>query len=898
MLTDFGVSRAFERDGGMTQTGMILGSPRYMSPEQASGDRAIDGRSDLYSLALVAYEMFAGAPVVQSGTIAGMLVKHITETPLPLAEKVPDVPPHVAEAIDRGLAKDPADRWQTGRAFAEALAGHSLTPTGEITGARARRGSKKRFSTGLIAAAAIVLAAAAGAWWKFGGAPVGTAYLVAPFEIQSGDQSVNWLREGSVNMLTLTLGQWSDLNVVDYERTLSLLDKAELGDKARLSLDDAMRVARLANAGTVVTGQVQTLNDSLQVTAKLYSVKTGKFVLATAGVPLGSDPRPLFDDLARQLLNVEGGGRTSTMQLAQATTNNLEAYRAYLNGVKLLNTWRLQDADTAFARATELDSTFALAYHKRSLGLGWSDASGPNYLPVTNRAFALMGRLPQRERALVEGHYHLVQALQAVNSRDPARDTSAAPREFQAAIKSFSDLIARGDSLVPEAWYGLADAYFHARIGGTPPEQLRDYTARALRGFNRTLAIDSSFHLAYSHLVQLYNATAFGAQLLITGDSALFLDAATGARLQTAGVDKIRNDARKRGLEIATAWSRADEKSVQPFIQLAQSYVAAERPDSAIAALRTALEGNRSGAPGARLTMLGMQMSADDPGFASTMRYMLDRFTRDSLRQAPSGTRFSYEGELMAAAAMAGRGADVDKAARLFYASDSVLPGTKESSAEVIEFFRLALHVGMGDSMTPATKTALLAGMRGLEGSGAVGEQARAGAASVPYLAFLASHDTAFSVVAKRWANGQMPELDALAALRRGDTATARQIASAFTKPDSLRKARFGLGGMRSVARAEVLDAVGLTRQAAETYEATEMNRINRTSLSEPGYAVWVRTFLARARLWAELGERDKAVAAYEQFIRRWADADGVAAKQVAQARQELAQLRDSPPKR
>jgi serine/threonine protein kinase len=92
MLTDFGVARALEGDGHMTGTGMILGSPRYMSPEQASGEQTLDGRSDLYALALVGYEMFTGKPVVDSANIAGMLVKHLTETPPPLAAAVATAP--------------------------------------------------------------------------------------------------------------------------------------------------------------------------------------------------------------------------------------------------------------------------------------------------------------------------------------------------------------------------------------------------------------------------------------------------------------------------------------------------------------------------------------------------------------------------------------------------------------------------------------------------------------------------------------------------------------------------------------------------------------------------------------------------------------------------------------
>jgi hypothetical protein len=71
--------------------------------------------------------------------------------------------------------------------------------------------------------------------------------------------------------------------------------------------------------------------------------------------------------------------------------------------------------------------------------------------------------------------------------------------------------------------------------------------------------------------------------------------------------------------------------------------------------------------------------------------------------------------------------------------------------------------------------------------------------------------------------------------------------------------------------------------------------RINRNGLVEPGITIWIRSLVAQARLWAKLGEREKAIAAYEEFLRRWKDADGSAAKQVAQARSELARLRDAP---
>jgi serine/threonine-protein kinase len=422
MLTDFGVARAFEKEGGMTQTGMILGSPRYMSPEQASGDRVIDGRSDLYALALVGYEVFTGAPVVQANSAAAMLVKHLTETPAPLIEKVVDLPPHVAQAIDRGLAKDPDERWQSGREFAAAIAGGELTPTGERMGATmagmrgAKAPAKKKPPVAMIGAFVAIFASLFTIFMSTGNSRKQddlSSYIVAPFEIQSGDQSVSWLREGSVNMLTLALSQWTDLRVVDYERTLSLLDDEELGSKPRLSLDDALALARRASVGVVVTGQVQTTGDSLRVIAKLYNVRTGDAMeQAQEGGALTDDPRPVFDRLARQLLSIKGGPN-STMELTAVTTTSITAYRAYLDGVRFLNTWRLREADSAFNVAITADSTFALAHHKRSLTLGWSEAGGETYQSAAERAFALSARLPARERALVEGHYHLVQGMSA-----------------------------------------------------------------------------------------------------------------------------------------------------------------------------------------------------------------------------------------------------------------------------------------------------------------------------------------------------------------------------------------------------------------------------------------------------------------------------------------------------
>jgi Tol biopolymer transport system component len=125
LVADFGIALAVTNAGGnrITQTGLSLGTPQYMSPEQATGDRAIDGRTDIYSLAAVLYEMLAGEPPHSGTTAQAVIARVLTDKPRPVRTTRASVPVHVEAAIERGLEKLPADRWATGNEFAEALAG-------------------------------------------------------------------------------------------------------------------------------------------------------------------------------------------------------------------------------------------------------------------------------------------------------------------------------------------------------------------------------------------------------------------------------------------------------------------------------------------------------------------------------------------------------------------------------------------------------------------------------------------------------------------------------------------------------------------------------------------------------------------------------------------------------
>ena len=121
MVTDFGIARAAAEESRLTVTGIAVGTPAYMSPEQAMGEREVDGRSDIYSLGIVAYQMLAGETPFKATNTPAMLMKHVSEPPPPLALRRRDVPPLLAAAIEHALAKRPQDRWGSAAELRDAV---------------------------------------------------------------------------------------------------------------------------------------------------------------------------------------------------------------------------------------------------------------------------------------------------------------------------------------------------------------------------------------------------------------------------------------------------------------------------------------------------------------------------------------------------------------------------------------------------------------------------------------------------------------------------------------------------------------------------------------------------------------------------------------------------------
>ena len=900
MLTDFGVARALENSGNMTGTGMILGSPRYMSPEQATGEATIDGRSDLYALALVGYEMFTGKPVVDSGNVAGMLVKHLTETPKPLAEAASSVPEGTAVAIDRALAKDRDQRWATGREMAEVI-GMAWTPTpGAGTARLASMTAKKKGvpPMAMIGSFVAIFASLATVLISSSGSKKGDprkSYAVVPFEVQSGNPEVQWLRDGAVNMLTIALGQWTDLQVVEYERTLKLVSDVGAEGK-RVDLDRAREIAERGGAGTVVMGLISTTADSMIVVARLYDTRSGKSLnSASRSTALGDDPRPLFDDLARYLLDVAGGQASASVDVARATTTSLVAYRAYLDGVRLLNGWQLAEAESALIVAVQADSTFALAWHKRALAVGWAAADDPEYLRSAQRAAELADRLPARPKALVLGHYALARGLTAQIQR--SNEPDVAREAFLEAARIYSELLAR-DSLVAEGWYGLADAAFHDNHPKDSLPAIEKRLTLSVRAFNRTLAIDSTFHLSYQHLVQQYNSfSAAQSGFMLVGDSVIWVN--DPAPLQRVGgpaaVVAARTRAQELGLAMARGWARTDADAPAPYLALATGYLVGGMPDSASATMARALARPRLNTPVMRLQAAGFQLLADDPrAFASVIAATTNADVA-SLQRSAANERMLGMGLAVNAAAAAGNAKEVDRLSAMFVAVNPTFPYTTIPTASSMKFYTVGVQVGMTGTVTPEQRRTLTDGTRGLLSSANPSSRALlAAAGSTIYTSFLLTRDTLFSGAIRSLAPNQPhTDLDAMDALARGDTAAARGIAAGFSDPDSVAAARLSYAGLRVVARASVLEAVGDTARALRYYEALDPVRFTVNGLAEPGFPMFTRTFAARARLYEARNERAKAIAAWQEFLRRTQDGDAIIEPQRREAQAALSRLQD-----
>ena len=482
-VADFGVALALESAGGadLTETGLAVGTPAYMSPEQASGGRA-DARSDVYALGCVLYEMLAGEPPYTGPTPQAVAAKRLTD-PVPSIRRVrEEVPESLDRAIRIALAKTPADRFATAGQFGSALA---VSNTRERDGSspgvpRTERRIARRWPVAVLGVGALIALGLT----LFG--RLRTPLLVAdertvmilPFRVAGPDPDLSYLREGMVDLLAAKLTGDGGPRSVDPRSVISAWRRAGGSAQDDLPGEKALGVARHLGAGRLIEGSVVGAQARLVLTASFVRVSGGRAPSVTMEGPLDS-LSALVDRLTAGLLAGEAG---ETENLVNLTTTSLPALRAYLEGRAAYRNGRYDEAVHQFGRALGFDSTFALAGLGLRSAAVWTQAAREADRGLA-LAWAARDRLSKRDGLFL---------VAAAGPRYPA------PSPLVEQLTAWERVVEMSPDQ-PESQYELADLLFHeGRVFDA-----EDSWNRAARGFARALALDSTFSGPLQHLIEL-----------------------------------------------------------------------------------------------------------------------------------------------------------------------------------------------------------------------------------------------------------------------------------------------------------------------------------------------------------------------------------------------------------
>jgi serine/threonine-protein kinase len=251
VIADFGVAARLA-DPGLAEQGVAVGTPAYMSPEQASGEAVFDGRSDLYALACMLYEMLAGQPPFSGDSPKATIARRFLGPPVPLRQWRPEVPEAVAHVVEKALAIDPADRYPSAADFAEALIAARRQ-------AGVERSARRRRTRGLVAGTAVAVLAAAvalGVRQSHGAQPTldPRRVAVAALSNETGDTTMAPLGEMVASWITDRLARVAGIEVVTSATVVPAQHDAH---QAQSDVDDPARLHLLATetrAGTLVSG--------------------------------------------------------------------------------------------------------------------------------------------------------------------------------------------------------------------------------------------------------------------------------------------------------------------------------------------------------------------------------------------------------------------------------------------------------------------------------------------------------------------------------------------------------------------------------------------------------------------------------------------------------------------
>lgn len=317
-------------------------------------------------------------------------------------------------------------------------------------------------------------------------------FLLLPFRNLNRSEALEWLVGGSPLMLADALGPLRELTVVPHEHLLAARRRLGIADGADLDALQLRRVAEETGGWTVINGNIIASAGRLRITAQATDALTGAVLKrASMDVAEGADVRASYDRIAVQLLEV-AGLPPHQGDLTALTTQSLEAYRAYLRGMALLNQSAFRQAEQAFAEAVRLDSTFALAWARlASAASAWNLANLANPFSVvyraSERAAALLPRLPPRVAMIVRGQNAFLRG-------NIARARAIA----DSALRADADDL---DALEMVAAIELIDPVL---LEGAHPPRLRGSFNTTVRHARRVIELDPGRRYAYSVIAYMY----------------------------------------------------------------------------------------------------------------------------------------------------------------------------------------------------------------------------------------------------------------------------------------------------------------------------------------------------------------------------------------------------------
>jgi serine/threonine-protein kinase len=394
VVADFGIARAMTPTGSdrLTSTGVALGTPAYMSPEQLVGIAELDGRSDQYSLACVLVELLTGLPPFPAPTIQASLARRLSEAPGLAANPPARMSSEIATALDRALAPVPADRFPDLAGFAEALDAAAPPP---LPSRAAGRWLLVASVTGVVGVLAILASRTGPIAAPPPEAPAAArALAILPFEVRGGTEYA-YLGPGLVDLLGTTLDGVAGLRAVDPRALLRAAGDAPLDDKASDEL------ARRFGASFFILGDVLEAGGRLRLTATLHRVGDAAPVARASAQGRADALFEVVDSLTASLLTAWGAADSRVSGLAARTTTSLPALRAWLDGEAALRALRFEEGVAAYRRAVEADSNFALAWYRLSITAEWLVRSDLAH-EAAERAVRLAHQLPTRDSLLLQ----------------------------------------------------------------------------------------------------------------------------------------------------------------------------------------------------------------------------------------------------------------------------------------------------------------------------------------------------------------------------------------------------------------------------------------------------------------------------------------------------------------